>query len=1017
MKKTFYILSALLLGLVSCNKTEIEPATPKKVEETGLVAVTMKLRIPEYELQARTRVSADGYCSDQPSIKAIRVAVFGTSGYPQAYSLAEPIASATNETVVDEYATTNGDVYYFKVLLPVYEGEAHVHVIANGDEYIQFVEQKENTIMEKMFTTDNVGAYWARVIMPDGILADVNTDGIMQTDEEGNYIPSAETAHLFEDLVLVRNFAEVVLDYQPMDGYDHLSQITWTLVNVPTKGSVAPMAAGTYVDDFKDYVYDSTTGEMKKGSTVYKGFMFSDEPMNNEIPEGSAITHNIFDTEGNPSPLFLYERRYPTEGKATCILMKAKYKNQSDWSYYRIDLMDEKVGGYYPIYRNFKYTVTIKKVGNKGANNPTEAMNRDSGGNVSQTTEAQSLTDISDGTSRLFVEYIEKNFTSGGKKRFWVYYIPNVSNGVIDNEGVSVTVHPKEPGNALKPNTGITKVGTLDGKDVYEFELKDQDENADLVSKFQVVATNGLTDDNKSTLYRDITVRVMKKMDMSLDLKPKKVEGQGSTTILEITLPEGLPSSMFPLELKIEDYNHAVAPTGEDGDGNKITVPVVVDKSLADGTTNSYYYIRTYNWDDYDPDQGGSNVVKTEFKTNKDNSATTIYVVNEYFKMQHINLLNDGLYVYPISSTVSFNTTSVDIEVECDDETKTWTVSGTSTDVTVVVLDADGNPKMEGETPVTTGTGSGKFRMSFPVNNSTTTDEVRTASVSSGSSDSHSVTVTQKALEFSITPNEQTVLFNATSATITVNAAEGKTWTARVSGTGAALTGADEEGKVSGEGTQTLTVTFPANTGEGSTTPKTFTVTATMEDPEAETSATISQQRGPDSSSTFSVSSFTYNGTDLTGAGTSADGYVTINLTNVGNYSTNLLGYYEAFVNPTTEGFIAMGRRANERSYWDWNDNYVLRQGSFTVTPSKGVKITSIKVTYSDATYAGYDFGNTSVQVTPGTYTRDGNNSRTATWTGSSTGVITFTNGYQNNTNSYNFPRITSIQVFYEPAE
>ena len=247
MKKTLYILSALLLGLVSCDLAEFEQIEPKEVEPTGLVAVTMKVQVPETLYATK----ALGDFSDKPSIKDIRVAVFGTSGYAQAYALAEPVDAAGN--ALSTYATTNGDTYYFKVLLPVYEGEAHVHIIANGPESIKFVEEDEESIMTKMATEEGIGAFWARIVMPDGILTQLDQNGIMQTDTEGNFIPSDETARLFQDLVLVRNFAEVLL----INDAENLTDVSWTLVNVPTKGSVAPMAAGSWVDDYKDYEYYS----------------------------------------------------------------------------------------------------------------------------------------------------------------------------------------------------------------------------------------------------------------------------------------------------------------------------------------------------------------------------------------------------------------------------------------------------------------------------------------------------------------------------------------------------------------------------------------------------------------------------------------------------------------------------------------------------------------------------------------------------------------------------------------
>ncbi|MBO7622638.1 MAG: hypothetical protein J6S64_01230, partial [Bacteroidales bacterium] len=163
MKKTLYILSVLLLGLVSCNKTEFESIEPKEVEPTGLVAVTMKIQIPEVELFAQTK--AGGERSHDPDIQDIRVAVFGTSGYPQAYAKAEPIKSSTDESA-GSYASTNGDVYYFKVLLPVYDAEAHVHIIANGPKTIKFVDEDEDSIMKQMRSENGIGAFWARIVMP-----------------------------------------------------------------------------------------------------------------------------------------------------------------------------------------------------------------------------------------------------------------------------------------------------------------------------------------------------------------------------------------------------------------------------------------------------------------------------------------------------------------------------------------------------------------------------------------------------------------------------------------------------------------------------------------------------------------------------------------------------------------------------------------------------------------------------------------------------------------------------------
>ena len=862
-----------------------------------------------------------------------------------------------------------------------------MHIIANGDESIKFNGETEESIMSVMKTTGNVGAYWARIVSLDGILPQKDQNGIMQTDTQGNFIASDETKELFSNLVLVRNFAEVRLLSEVPD--TDLHDITWTLVNVPTMGSVAPMAKGTWVDDYKDYTYDANTGKMVNGSEVYEGFMFKDEPMDYTVP----TTDDKINTP-LASPGFVYERVKPDE-KATCILMKAKFKTDGFFTYYRLDLTDEAVGGYFPLYRNYAYKIKIHKVGNRGSRTIEDAMNRDSGGNVSLSAEARKLTDLSDGESRLYVEYVEKNFTSGGKKEkgLWVQYIPDVTTGVVNNSTIKVEVKDGDLGTALVDSTPLTLTPTSESSQTgwyfYDFELNEQSETTDLVSVLKVSADNGKTGEDKSTLYRDITLRVIKKMDMTLSLVPKKVDGQGSSTVLKITLPEGLPESMFPMEFKIEDINHTLYSTGKDGNGNTITVPVKTDKSIVDGKTNSFYFVRTVaSYEEYQ----ANNVISTEFKTNKDASATTIYVANEYFKTQSINLLNDGVYVNPVKATVAFNVTSVEVEVEfADDATeKTWTVTPGDG---VTITDLDGNT-LSGKT------GNGKFLMKFEANNSTTASATRTATVTSDDNN-HDVTITQSPLEFSVTPATQTVNSNVTTATVTVHAEEGKAWTASVTGpdgTNPTLSA------TSGTGTQTLTVTMPVNTGNQ----RSFTVTATMTSPAATATATITQRIAPNPSSTFSMNSFTYNFDNRTGSATSSDGYVSIDLANISNLED---GWWSDTTTPATDGYAEMGRRTT--GYYGQ-----IYQGSITVTPQQGFKITQIRVTYSDASRANSDFGNTPVTVTPGTYTRDGNNSNTATWsngTTGATGAVTFTNGYQNNGNNYNFPRITSIVVTYEP--
>ena len=995
MKKSIIILLALLLGLVSCTEPLFNEQNPENTG-SGKVAVTMELTIPSVQIQALTKAKD---MSHKPQIDYIRVAVFGTSGYPQAYSLAEPVGSYATE---NDDGTTN-TTYKFNVLLPVYEGEAHVHIIANGDESISFDAQTEASVMSSMYTENNVGAFWTRVILENGILPEAGDYGIYRTDDtpEHNFVPSEETKNAFKNLVLVRNFAEVSLFFETNDQgqsvVNNLSEVTWMLVNVPKRGSVIPMMEDNsyewgFVWDYVDYDFDTTTGRMKKEGKFYDGFMYEGDSVDESYPSVEEINNNGGLALSLSDKGYLYERVKPTgEEKATCILMRARFGSDNYFTYYRLDLTAEALGGYFPIYRNYSYQMRIHKVNNRGARTPGEAMNRDSGGNVSQSTEAKKLTDISDGTSRLYVEYVEKNFTEGGTARFWVYYKPDVEHNpnTINNESITVKVTPG--GNALvnggteqnplylTPISGSSQTG----KYYYEFELNDNSSSTeDLVSHLEVTATNGETGDDRSTLYRDITLRVLHTMQMTLQLRPSQLSGDDKITLLDITLPDNLPSSMFPLEFHIEDVNHTLSPTQKDGSDGNITVPVKTGLSLADGTTNSFYYIRTVNESEYNT----SHTITTQFEAIKDPSATTIYVANEYFDTKSINLLNDGLYVNPTNQTVASYVTESEIQIESVDSESGWSVTP-GNGVTLEVV--SGTATLSDG--VLSGTGNGKFKMKYAANYDTENYARWTATVSSEGVEVQTITITQSPLVFSLSSDtEQPVVFTATTAIVKVNAPEGVSWRATVNNE-ASFANPDSPAVpavVTGTGPARLTVNIPKNT---TTSQRIFTVSAVTTDEQVDGSDSIQirQSRGPNTNpATFNYNGFGITLTTHSGSAISNDSFVTVSLTNATRRDQN---GWEGYSYQWAWSYIRMSNSGTA--------------GSVTVTPGNGIKITKVVIYYA----SGYVENNPSVTEGQPAPTVSGN---TLTWDNlSATSPITLTHSQGGDNTA---AHITSIQVTYE---
>ena len=1018
MKRLFFIASIILLSTVACVK-EVDYTEKPVQKEGGMVAVTMKLKLPA-DLTAKTKVSNRDH---NPKIDAIRVAMFGTSGYPQAYADAMPVSKnmtdPDNPTYeIGPYASTNGDIYYFKVLLPVYEGEAHVHIIANGDENITFADQTENSIMTQMSTTENRGAYWTRVVLEDGILAQLNGDGIMQTDEDGNFLPSNETAALFEDLVLVRNFAEISLNVENDAG---VNDIYWALGNDPVSGSVAPVRPASllenyeFIDNFKDYVYDPKTAKMvlaemdpdhpdkplvdEDGNIVtiydtYEGYMVS-TALNtiSEDAEDDDITWTKW-TAG--SSLYSFERVDPNKTNPTFILMKAKFMGDEDYSYYRFDLMDENVGGYFPLYRNYNYQIDVSMVGNRGDSTPGEAVKRNSGGNMSQSAEAKTLTDISDGISRLYVEFVEKTFTTGGTKSFWAYYIPDVNvlddddNPIVDNTKIHIdkVVLGDNPALANATISLDEEKSTDTGLYFYNFTLNGQSDDIDLSSVIQIKADNEITGGRHSTLYRDITVTVMHKMDMNLWLDPKKLDAiSNSTTVLHIGLDSPLQESMFPLEFYIEDTNRTLNPTGKNGAGKSISVPVKIGTSIFDDTnTNSYYFIRTVNWDEYEPMHNAWNAAKeagestdgiidftTEFKPIQGNSKTTLYVDNDYFNMQSVTLFNDAIDVTVSSSEVPFTETSVTIYIQTESASTSWTASP-GTGVTLSMA---------------SGTGDDTITMSFPENQSFGNDNTYTATISSGGKD-FVVTVVQKARTFNVSASSTSVAYNATSVEVEIVAEDGLSWVASVdNGAGLVITKATGETSVNGSGTHTLTVSFDVNDGNDA---EYYNVTVVPDGNNSQAkSVQIVQNSRPKSSykvEANSINNIPTNGNNAYTATYNSNDGVSIRVTNAsrGGNSGNR--------------YIQLGR----------TDNRTPRDGTITVTPSNGRIIKRIIVNYTDPNNAGFDSG---VVAVPESYSID-STTGVGTWTGESSSSVTITNSHKSNGgNSYSYPRVSSIEVLY----
>lgn len=674
-KKTPYLFIILLAAfLAGCAKE-----TPEQDEWLGPLPegdalVTFSVRFPEpVVLGPATKAMAD-----TPSISSLKIAVFGSSGFLKEYRDVESFTAAT----------TNGPspVYTFRTKMNLTDSKnLRVHIIANGPDKLPWL-YEDAALCSGAYTTGTQDAYWCRFVLPNGVMAKREYNATTQAmeyvkrqdpvDEQWYFVVDDSVEALFQNLPLVRNFAKLTVESTTPQLVLNPTT-TVAVVNVPDRGSVAP--------------YNAETSQFMSG---YKDISYAD--MINEYPGYTPDDMTITQTDASAVPftngsIYMYERPIPTSNPTYLIIHGTYYPKVLDGEgkptydanhnlivdttnptdcYYRIDLTDDN--GYYAIYRNFRYRIRITGVSKAGASTPAAAGSTGGSGDVSSNTEAQNLTDISDGYGRIMVEYTSKTLVEETTEVELKYkFIPDVEHDTPNNDAVTITIYPGgSAGDVIKNSTTISTTGktTVGGNEgdhgIIVIDATD-DPNDDFrtlrfsttapisIKKNQTIRISGHISET-AVVYRDITYYLMERQNMAVSCTPSVEDVMGKQVNLNIGIPKDLPESMFPLIFNIEaeklSLTPYIAPEWEDEN-----LPVESGTTLVPNKSYpSFHFKRTLSYDEYTgtglyagkglPDGDGGVVMTCHFKTNKDQSASNIYVSNEYFNKASTSFDNYHMY-------------------------------------------------------------------------------------------------------------------------------------------------------------------------------------------------------------------------------------------------------------------------------------------------------------------------------------------------------------------------------------
>ena len=694
MRKLLAYLSAILLA-ASCTAEMEQVGTAAGASLEG-APVTITFSVPDVQLLPATKSleTGDGNIADTPYLdpEKMYLVVCGGSQSIKYIRKATLVSTQDNVEIPQEhFPLSEGDrvttLYTFSVQLELSDFGRTIHILGNVDENQLITGSYSYQSLPGMLSYDNKQAYWQKLYVPF-IKAKKDPD----TDEpiklpNGSYMPDDNTLGFFQYVPLIRNFAKI----QVSNASDNFKLHSYAVIFYPERGSVVPYRSNEPVavnrfdfnppSGYRFSGYEKATFEQLEDDIEYPGNMPSGVALSDVIPPASEFEDPstsggrvlLYDENDTESAFYIYERGIPNDHIGpTFIIICGKFEDDDQWYYYRLDLMESKVVGdqtvsrYYPIYRNFRYNIQLHRISSEGVHTPELAAVSSGAEDISADVSMRHLSDISNGTTRLVVEpFMTRTYSGpaeeGSYYELYARFYNNVNSDVPNKNtaAVRVELEPMEGGaddililyddNGYRVPTGgfffpiAATVGGVEGIRTIRFNtVEPLDE-----TKTQKIKITGHNPGNHQDLrlYREVEITLQKKQPLKVTCESPVLLVTGTPLTVNITVPSELPESMFPLEFIVEPEDRTLTPdTSKD-----VNLPVVSGRSIATAESAfidkpSFYFLRTLTWAEYSglAVSEGERTFPCYFKTNRAQSATTIWVYNEYFSKASTTFENEA---------------------------------------------------------------------------------------------------------------------------------------------------------------------------------------------------------------------------------------------------------------------------------------------------------------------------------------------------------------------------------------
>lgn len=632
MKKIFFAL-VTIFALASCVREELPVVNgSNSVVGEGEVVVEGSISVPA--MQEATRAFGG------EAISRLHILVYDENGY---------LVQAADAEASSSFGTTKETEYKFKVALAQSGYKRTVHLIANSPIESRAgykLGEHMRRVTDALSTSAKQEAFFGEVILTEGIKAKVDENGTPILDAYNNQQPNDYVVKNLTKVPMLRNYTRVTLTNNKAN---LLANAEIMMVNIPNKGSVAPLISDGVYAHYATRDVDTGTYTAKDYEALRDEGFVGYEPSGRELvtsaDQNAARTTSTVPTgdiaDGFGTTIEFYER-YQLKGDVTVAtpayaIVRGNYVDngtqETAYTYYKIDLCYEenKVVKLYNLLRNMQYDIIITDVAGKGYDSLEQDWdNITASNNLSFSTQTQNLVNISDGFSRLSVEYTQKVLTptnmDDGKFTLKYKYEPTIGG---DSDNSEVTISGLE-GNVIAEKVSdvaeIDSDGVATGWNIVTFKAKDYTQ----VTRQTIMLS-------AENLSRQVEYILGDPYRMTLDMVPSSTDNKvtktsGTTVDATITLPTGLPDALFPLEIFVVAESSSLSST--------LPVKTGLDSQGRPVANGSYFgYVVTYEADQYfKTDEKGNrlendwnNVIELSFTTNMDDSSSIVNAYNPYF--------------------------------------------------------------------------------------------------------------------------------------------------------------------------------------------------------------------------------------------------------------------------------------------------------------------------------------------------------------------------------------------------